>query len=684
MKRARVSSVWNYFKVESEENKIAKCSICQTKLSFKATVSNLSKHLKNLHSIILQNRNLATNQPVSVGHNINPSEIVTSEANPTVELQTETVSVQAFQNQPSSSTTVDPSIAPVQVEAELAIPSGVVASSSRNIVQQTLARYTHTKKISSAQRKEIDDALMLLFTKDFQPFSLVEDKGFRKFVASLNPAYQLPSRKHISNVMLDAAFRKCEVEVREKFLVTKSACLTVDCWTSRAQEGYFAVTAHYINNNFELESVLLQCRVLPGPHTAINISEDLERILAEWKLEGKVRLVISDNASNMKSSIKALKLKHFGCFAHTLNLVAKSALALPEVETFLLKLKVIISHFRRSTTATEKLLRYQIQNGTAQPKKLMIDVATRWNSTFYMLERALILREALTSTLAILGSTSGQSPPSITSDEWRLCRDLCKVLKPLEEVTVQISGEQYLTGSLVIIFSRTLNRIYQSVFPTDMTLHDSAMSVSNAIKSGLQTRLHNVENSGTLAVSTFLDPRFKNFLFSDKTAAETVKKRVIELTISEIHKDMQRDSTTISSEVAPPVSTTTSTTVVDATTMPSSLYGTNYVSIWDDVDKAIADIQPVQSPRATAIAEVQRYLNDSLLPRQECPNKWWRNHHFAYPNLRKVFQEHGCIIATSVPCERIFSKSGQLISDRRTNLQPAKVMKIMFLNANQK
>jgi hypothetical protein len=49
----------------------------------------------------------------------------------------------------------------------------------------------------------------------------------------------------------------------------------MDRWTSRAQEGYFAITAHYIDDNFESKSALLQCSVLPEPHTSANISQDL-------------------------------------------------------------------------------------------------------------------------------------------------------------------------------------------------------------------------------------------------------------------------------------------------------------------------------------------------------------------------------------------------------------------------
>ncbi|KAG5858392.1 hypothetical protein JTB14_006425 [Gonioctena quinquepunctata] len=77
--------------------------------------------------------------------------------------------------------------------------SGIVTEISKPpepvIKTQTTVNAFLRKKMGVIARKNIDDNLMLLFTHDFQPFSVVEDYGFRKFVEALNPSYQLPSRK---------------------------------------------------------------------------------------------------------------------------------------------------------------------------------------------------------------------------------------------------------------------------------------------------------------------------------------------------------------------------------------------------------------------------------------------------------------------------------------------------------
>lgn len=74
-----------------------------------------------------------------------------------------------------------------------------------------------------------------------------------------------------------------------------------------------------------------------------------------------------------------------GCFLHAINLIVQSALT---IENDLIeKIKNIVSHFRKNTVSNNKLNTYQINNGVKEPKKLIQDIQTRWNSTYYMINR---------------------------------------------------------------------------------------------------------------------------------------------------------------------------------------------------------------------------------------------------------------------------------------------------------
>ena len=55
-----------------------------------------------------------------------------------------------------------------------------------------------TKYESNSQRKgHLDDALLQMLTTDMQPCSIVNDKGFNKFVNLLDSRYRLPSRRNL-------------------------------------------------------------------------------------------------------------------------------------------------------------------------------------------------------------------------------------------------------------------------------------------------------------------------------------------------------------------------------------------------------------------------------------------------------------------------------------------------------
>jgi len=52
--------------------------------------------------------------------------------------------------------------------------------------------------------------------------------------------------------------------------------------------------------------------------------------------------------------------------------------------------------------------------------------------------------------------------------------------------------------------------------------------------------------------------------------------------------------------------------------------------------------------------------------------------------MLNIIKKRLCVLATSVPCERIFSKAGQTISEKRSRLSSKNFEKMIFLNFNLK
>ncbi|XP_074034348.1 E3 SUMO-protein ligase ZBED1-like [Leptinotarsa decemlineata] len=613
-----------FFSAESEEK--AKCNLCNHILSYKTSTSNLKKHMVRLHPLV----------NVEMNENQGPR---------LQKVVAEPPRTEPALMEPSTSTT----------ESGEALPKKI------KIVQTQL---NIPKPINLVTKKKIDRCLMSLFTKDYQPFSVVEDEGFRSFVNCLNPAYQLPSRKTITYTLLPSIYEETFHNLQSKIKDVRSVTLTTDCWTSINIESFMAVTIHYIDN-FQLHSALLECSSFPQDHTSENLANQLKKVVVTWGLENKILIAVSDNTLNIKKAIKyELKWKHFGCFAHTINLIAEEAIVI--AEDLIKKVRDIVSHFKRSSKSMTRLIDIQKQMGKS-PNKLLQDVRTRWNSTFYMVQRIIELEEWVRSAMAF---SSSDKLPIIVNEEWKLLSEIKIVLEPLETITNIISGEKYVTLSSVIVLTKGLENILTELRKQDNMFAVSKTMISRMLQS-IKERLGDLENSNTLIVSTFLDPRYKNFAFSSERVAENAKKIIISLVAQKITESTSLKSTVLNNEPNAQNPESNSVNPIKKT-----------ITIWSHFDSKVSGLQPAGTSTSRAIIEVQRYLEDGLLERNKDPLIWWKEHAYNYPYLSQVVVEKFGSVATSVPSERIFSKTGQILSDRRARLSSEKVQKLVFLNVN--
>jgi hypothetical protein len=79
------------------------------------------------------------------------------------------------------------------------------------------------------------------------------------------------------------------------------------------------------------------------------------------------------------------KKRHLHCFAHQLNLVAERAIqSNVEIQCLIKKVKNIVTWFKQSNNVSDQLRKAQ---NKGDPKKLIQEVSTRWNSTYYMIQR---------------------------------------------------------------------------------------------------------------------------------------------------------------------------------------------------------------------------------------------------------------------------------------------------------
>lgn len=105
-------------------------------------------------------------------------------------------------------------------------------------------------------------------------------------------------------------------------------------------------------------------------------------------------------------------------------------------------------------------------------------------------------------------------------------------------------------------------------------------------------------------------------------------------------------------------------------------------NLWKTLDMEVAETQKTSNATADSIIEVQRYLAEANTPRNQDPLQYWKWNQKTYPHLHQLALKTLCSPSSSVPCERVFSKAGELVSKRRNRLGAKTLQKLLFLNKN--
>ncbi|XP_075669720.1 zinc finger BED domain-containing protein RICESLEEPER 2-like [Castanea sativa] len=190
----------------------------------------------------------------------------------------------------------------------------------------------------------------------------------------------------------------------------------------------------------------------------------VESCLEEWNIEG-IFILMVDNASSNDVAISYLKeatnmwkgtvlgneFVHVRCYAHILNLIVTDGLkhhnkSIDRVRHAVRYVKAFPNRLQTFKRCVEKV---KIESKTI----LCLDVTTRWNSTYKMLENAEKFEHAfkqmeyedLDYILHFRDGDYDRRPPN--EDDWETCRKFVKFLKLFYNATKRFSGSLYVTSN---------------------------------------------------------------------------------------------------------------------------------------------------------------------------------------------------------------------------------------------
>ena len=119
--------------------------------------------------------------------------------------------------------------------------SGIVTQTTLDDIVKTRPKMPHTSK----RAREITQSIAAFIAKDLRPIAMVEGAGFRQLLDTIDPSYQVPSRKHLISV-LGIMQEDVRGKVLQELASAEFVSFTTDFWTSIATESYLGVTVHFV------------------------------------------------------------------------------------------------------------------------------------------------------------------------------------------------------------------------------------------------------------------------------------------------------------------------------------------------------------------------------------------------------------------------------------------------------
>ncbi|XP_071739175.1 zinc finger BED domain-containing protein RICESLEEPER 2-like [Rutidosis leptorrhynchoides] len=369
-------------------------------------------------------------------------------------------------------------------------------------------------------QNSIRRALTYMLILDELPFKFVEGKGFKHFMNATQPLFHIPSRITMARDCLNLfPVEKKKVAALLKGNVGR-ICLTTDTWTSLQRVNYMCLTAHYVDNEWVLRKKVLNfCPI--SSHRGVDIGKAVEMCMVKWGIESNVFTITVDNASandvavaylkgkfaNWEKSVLEGKWLHVRCTAHVINLIVQDGLS--HIGKSVDCVRAAVKYIRQSPQRLRKFKEFAEIEKCNSTKSLILDVPTRWNSTYLMLETAQKYERAFRrydiEERHYREDLEKTGVPM--SSDWANVRRLAKFLEHFYELTLKVFGTLHVTA----------NDFLDDITSIDATLNNclydndkNLVAMAHLMKAKFKKYYGGLENCNMeTIVASVLDPRNK-------------------------------------------------------------------------------------------------------------------------------------------------------------------------------
>jgi len=110
----------------------------------------------------------------------------------------------------------------------------------------------------------------------------------------------------------------------------------------------------------------------------------------------------------------------------------------------------------------------------------------------------------------------------------------------------------------------------------------------------------------------------------------------------------------------------------------------DYINIQQSTDLEIGNSLLAEMFAESQVVDnkVNEYLSMPQISLKNDPFKWWAGNQDRFPILSRLAKKYLSISATSTSSERLFSQAGNIMTAKRTQLNPKLFEKLLFLKKN--
>nr|XP_054607366.1 zinc finger BED domain-containing protein 4-like [Nothobranchius furzeri] len=271
-----------------------------------------------------------------------------------------------------------------------------------------------------------------------------------------------------------------------------------------------------------------------------------------------------------------------------------------------------------------------------------------------MIERMMEQKRAITAYSSDHGHFLCPTP-----NEWDLAGKLVETLKPLEEVTLELSKADS-SASCILPSIGVLKSVLQAEGP-----HTAGIQTARkAMLQSLEDRFINLNQTKEVVLACLLDPRYKHRPLNQETLSQAK---------SRLQEEMQ-SQTSEETKLA---------TITEEEKDPKRRrVGTESIVDFLFENMLAASISE-EEESDDVLVELERYMREAVIDRKRsCPLEWWRNNSSHFKRLAKFAQKYLRCPPSSVPSERVFSTVGNIYDDKRRSLKGDNAEKLCFLHYN--